>query len=358
MHTHHTLQNVRISRDEQSWGVRIEADIPWDTLSRYRTEALKEIQKDAKLDGFRPGHAPESRILEIYGESAVLKRAAESAVSNELPDLLAHEKFLIIAAPSVHIAQPESGKPLSFTAQAPLAPEVTLPDYKAIVSALPMPEEVSVSDEEHAEALTHLRRERSRIEKIESGSEPQKAHEESRAMDAADLPVLDDAFVQSLGYENAAGFENTLRENIKHEKTLRGKEKRRAEILDALLPKATIHYPSLLREYEINDIASQAKHEAEHAGLAWDQYLSHIKKTEEEFRTSLGDAADKRAKVRLLLAEIARKESIEADQERLAQDFEQASRQYPTADKEALRAHIAHALRNEAVMSFLENLKA
>ena len=113
------LTNVKISRDDARWETEIKAEIPAEVLATYRDTALKEIQKTAKLDGFRPGNAPLDRIVQVYGESAVMRHAAEMAIENELPILLAKESLGIVEAPRVTTDTPESGKPLVFTARAP-----------------------------------------------------------------------------------------------------------------------------------------------------------------------------------------------------------------------------------------------
>src|SRR3989344_7837 len=175
-------KNVKVSRDTERWEVGVKAELPAEVLARHRELALKEIQKSAKLDGFRQGHAPLDRIVAIYGEEAVLTRAAEHAIQEELPNILAAEKLLIIEAPRVTTEKPEAGKPLVFSARAALAPSVELPDYKKIAKKhTDKKEEISVSDEEHAQALIHLRRERARIDKIEAGGAGPKAPEETRA---------------------------------------------------------------------------------------------------------------------------------------------------------------------------------
>ena len=352
----HGLQNVKTTRDESAWEIEIQAEIPAERLAHFRAEALKEIQKTAKLDGFRPGKAPAERIIETYGGNAILKQAVEHAIQHELPELLAAEKALIIESPRVSIDSLVSDKPVKFIARAALAPEVELPDYKAIARSHPPAgkEEIVVSDKEHHEATTHLRRERARIDKIEAGVEPQKAHEESRAMKEEELPALDDAFVKSLGIESLEKFSEIVRSNIQTEKELRAREKRRAEILDELTNRSTIKYPAILREYELDDMEARLKHDLERMGMTLDAYLAEMKKTREQLRAEWKDAADKRAKVRLILAEIARKENVEPDKERLEKEFEHARKHVPNADPEALKAHIAHALRNEKVLEFLE----
>ena len=74
------LQNVKVRHDIVAWESEIRAEPPADVLARTRIEALKEIQKTAKLDGFRPGKAPEERIVQTYGEPAILREAVQHAI--------------------------------------------------------------------------------------------------------------------------------------------------------------------------------------------------------------------------------------------------------------------------------------
>jgi len=347
--------NVKVSRDEKAWEVEVTAEIPAEALASHRAAALKSIQKSAKLDGFRPGKAPEDAIIRVYGEGAIMRHAAELAIESELPLILAKEQVAIVEAPRVTTGAPESGKSLSFTARAALAPKVELPDYKKISEKHnATKEDTSVSDKEHMDALVHLRRERSRIDKIEAGIDAQKAAEESKAAEEKDLPELDDMFVQSLGYESAAAFSEALRKNIAQEKEIRAIEKRRAAILDELTKESKIQYPVSLREYELDDMEARLKDDLSRMGQTLEGYLAETKKTREELRATWNDAADKRAKVRLILAEISRKEAIEPPEDALEHELEHAREHYPNADEHALRSHIAHAMRNEATLRFLE----
>lgn len=353
----HTFKNVHVHKDDARWEIEIRAEIPAEVLETYRERALKDIQATAKLDGFRPGKAPVERILAVYGESAILKQAVEHAIQHELPELLAKESFLIVETPHVTTEAPERGKSLLFTARAALAPKVELPDYASIAkNENAKKEEVSVSDSEHRDALTHLRRERARIEKLEKGAEPQKAHEEVQKMDEKDLPELDDAFVQSLGYESVTAFGEKLRESLKNEKERTTRDKRRSLMLDELVKKSSISYPVILREYELDEMETRITDDLSRFGKTFDQYLADIKKTREGLRKEWQEPADKRAKIRLILSEIARKEHIDAKPEALAHELEHAKKHYPQANPETLRVNLAHAMRNDAVLQWLESL--
>lgn len=347
--------NIQVSRDETRWEAEVKGEISVEGLAHYRSVALKDIKATAKLDGFRPGKAPEDQIVRVYGEPAILRAAAEKAIEQELPEILAKESLPIVEAPRVSTETPEEGKPLPFTARAALAPSITLPDYAAIGKKhRETKEDTSVSDQEHTDALNHLRREKARIDKVETGTEPAKAAEESKALKEDELPALDDAFVQSLGYPDAATFTDLVRKNLAQEKEMRAQEKRRAGILDDLVKDAKISYPASLREYELEDMEGRVSADLARMGQTFEQYLAQIKKTREELRASWEDAADKRAKVRLVLAEIARKEEINPEESIVAHELTHAKEHYKDLSDEQLRPHVLHALRNEMTLRFLE----
>lgn len=347
--------NVKISRDEKAWEVEISAELPSGALDTYRAAAIRNIQKTAKLDGFRPGKAPEDAIVRVYGESAILRAAAEEAIQHELPELLAKQDFVIVDTPRVTTSEPVAGKPLSFTARAALAPDIQIADYKKISEKhKAIQEDTEVTDKEHEDALTHLRREKHRIDKVEAGTEPAKAADESRAADVKDLPELDDAFVQSLGYPDAAAFSDTVRKNLATEKKARAQEKKRTAILDELLARSTIKYPAALLDYELGDMEARLADDLARLGQTMESYLAQTKKTREQLHEEWKDGADKRAKVRLILSKISQLEKIEPPEADVAHELIHAKEHYPQADEMSLRSHIVHMMRNELTLRYLE----
>src|SRR3954471_16473239 len=175
--------NIKVSRDETRWELEVSGEIPADALHKYRAETLKEFTAEAKIPGFRPGKAPENVVLKHYGEQAVLEHAAEHAIKHEIPEIMAKEKANIVESPRVSIEPPVSGEPLKFVARAPLAPEIKLPDYKKIAQAKNTEKtEPVVTEEEHAQTMTHLKREKVRVQALEGGKEPAAAMEEARKM--------------------------------------------------------------------------------------------------------------------------------------------------------------------------------
>jgi trigger factor len=348
--------NIKVTRDEKAWEAVIEADIPAAVLESQSATALKNLQREAHLDGFRPGKAPINLVRARVGEAAILREAAELAVRDELPEILAKESLPIVDVPQVMTAQPEAGKDLHFTARAPMAPEIKLPDYASIAARINADKKPAVvSDDEHAETLTHFRRERARVEKLEAGVDPKEAAEASKTLAAADLPTLDDAFVKPFGYESVAAFETAVRENLQHEKELRAQQEIRTKILDAIIKESSVQYPAILREYELDEMEARLSDDLAQMGATFEKYLAETNKTREAVRGEWNDAADTRAKTRLVLAEIARTEKIEADTGDVDQQLAYATKHYPQANPDVMRTNITHSLRNEKVFEWLES---
>lgn len=350
----------KVTRDEKNWEIELRGEIPAENIATHRAHVLNDLKKNATLDGFRQGKAPEDAVVRAIGEPEILRRTIEHAVQHELPEMLAKENANIVATPRVTVEKAPKQFPadssIVFVARAPLAPEVKLPDYAAIAKKHNAAKEpVTVTDEEHSQTMTHLKRERARITKVELGIGPKEAHEEAQKMEEKDLPALDDEFVKTLGYESLEKFSDAVRSNIQTEKELNEKEKQRAVLLDELVEQTKISYPSILREYELDEMESRLKHDLESMHATFERYLTEMKKTRDDLRLDWHDAADKRARVRLVLTHIALAEKLNPDVERFARELEAAKKQNPSVDPDALRAHIEHALRNEAVLAWLES---
>lgn len=139
------------------------------------------------------------------------------------------------------------------------------------------------------------------------------------------------------------------------------KDKIRINILDKILESVKIDAPRVLVEGEKNQMMGEMKNYIAGTGLKWENYLQHIKKTEEELKKDWEENAIKRVKYGLVLNEMAEKEKIEVSEEELNQETEkiilrQASTGQNT-NREKLKPYIYGALRNEKLFQLLENAK-
>ena len=97
-------------------------------------KAFKEANKKAKIDGFRPGHAPKEVFIKKYGEQALYMDAAEAVVDGAYEKMLKeNEKNLedLVARPDVQVKD-INGEGVIFNFVLTMRPEVKLGDYKKI----------------------------------------------------------------------------------------------------------------------------------------------------------------------------------------------------------------------------------
>ena len=164
------------------------------------------------------------------------------------------------------------------------------------------------------------------------------------------LPELNDEFAKSLGnFENLDGLKKTLGANIKLEKTIKLREKKRMEMLDRIASASEISLPPVLVETEKEKMLAELKKNLAGLGLEWGHYLGHIKKTEEELGAEWKNEAEQRVRRGLVLREIARVEKIEVSEEELGREAGGG------LDQKGNRDYAYGMVRNEKVFKILEN---
>ena len=101
---------------------------------------------------------------------------------------------------------------------------------------------------------------------------------------------------------------------------------------------------------------AQMNEDLERANLKMDDYLKHINKTQDDMKKDWTPAAEKRAKLQLVLNEIAKREDIKPDETQLNEQVNQLLEQYKDADRHRVAVYVASVMTNEAVMKSLESL--
>jgi len=350
--------NVSIQRKPEDPTVEVRAEIPADAVARYRAKAVKEVGNEVTVDGFRKGSVPENIILQRVGEAAVMERTASIAIAEELPLILAEEKIVAIETPKVSITKLAAGNPIAFTATVTVMPEINLPDYKELAkkhaSSLSAQ---TVSDAEVEDMARFLRRERARIESVEKGTEPAQAYDDAQKLEESALPLLDDAFAQSLGATDAADLKERMRDNMLVDKERKAHEKVRLAIIEDILGKTPLKLPTVLIEHELDRMIQRLAHDIEHAGSTLEAYLKETGKSMEDTRKEWRTAAEKRAHMHVILHEIAVKENIKPPAEMVAHEVEHMKTHHPDVDEQTLRMHVETALLPDAVFRWLEEQK-
>jgi trigger factor len=131
--------------------IEVVGEIPAGDFEKYRELAVKKLSQETRIDGFRPGSAPENILVGKIGEGAILEEAAEIALQKIYPQILGENKIIAIGHPEITVTKIARNNPFCFKLKTAVIPEIILPDYKSIASGIEKNKEDG-SDEEKIKA--------------------------------------------------------------------------------------------------------------------------------------------------------------------------------------------------------------
>jgi trigger factor len=340
--------------------VEIEGEIDAELFESYFTKALKKIGETLKLDGFRQGKIPEGVLLSKIPEISILEEMAEMALAENYPKIIADEKLDAISRPEISITKLARKNPLGFKIKTAIMPEIKLPDYKVIAKKVTgeitdAEKNIVVTDEDMESTITDIRKSRApKVNIAEHEHKEGEVHPEPEL--PQEIPELNDAFVQALGpFKDVEDFKIKLKENIKLEKENHQKEKTRLKIIEKIIDESVLDLPQILIDIELDKILYRMESDITQMGLKFEDYLKHLNKTKEDLRKDFKVDAEKKAKLALILNEIAKEEKITADPEKVAMEVAAILEQYKDADPERAQMHAENVLTNEKIFQFLES---
>ena len=115
-------------------------------------KAFEKLNKTAKIDGFRPGHAPKNIFIKKYGEQEILLEAADELIKEKYSDILVKDKIMPVVEPKVEpVSITKDAMEVNFTFV--VKSEVKLGEYKDLKVKK---ETVKVTKEEIEHEIEHL----------------------------------------------------------------------------------------------------------------------------------------------------------------------------------------------------------
>ncbi len=336
--------------------VEIIGSITAEKMSLMREKALKKLKESVEIQGFRKGHAPENLIAQKVGEGSLLEEAAEIALNEEYPNILEEHKLDAIGRPEITITKIGVGSDMEFKVKTALMPEVKLADYRKIAKKTISKDAgaVTVAEKEIDDVIKTIR-ENIAHEKVHAEAGGGKEHNHREITDA-DLPEVNDDFIKMLGdFKDLEDFKSKIKENITKEKEIKEKDKRRTATLEKIIEESTINLPKIIIDGELDKMTAQFKDDIAQSGFSFEDYLKHIKKTEEDLRAEWKDTAVKRAKSQVILNNIAKDENIAPKEEDIKKEMENILSHYKDADRFRVRMYVETFMTNELVFQFLEN---
>ena len=110
--------------------VQLIAEIDSETLEKYMVRASRQISKQSKIAGFRPGKAPFEVVKRMYGEEAIQREAIELMMDDVYPEALKQAE--IEPSGPGQLEEIQNINPPKFSFIVPLKPVVDLGEYRSI----------------------------------------------------------------------------------------------------------------------------------------------------------------------------------------------------------------------------------
>ncbi len=108
--------------------VRLTIEVPFEELKPSLDRAYREVARQVRIPGFRPGRVPPSVIDMRIGREAVLEQAVNDAVPQLYGKALEEHDVFALGQPEVEVTKLDDGHELAFTAEVDVRPKFDIPD--------------------------------------------------------------------------------------------------------------------------------------------------------------------------------------------------------------------------------------
>src|SRR3954469_25710817 len=181
--------------------VRMAIEVPWGDLDHAFGEVYKELGKQVRVPGFRPGKVPNRILDQRIGRPVVLEQVVQHAVPEVYSEAVRENQVRVISQPEVEVTKLEDGEALAFTAEVDVAPQLELPALDALAVTV---DDVEVTDEEIDEQISVM------LERFATLSGVDRAAEDGDYVSidlqaTLDGEVLEDGSTTGMSYEVGSG---------------------------------------------------------------------------------------------------------------------------------------------------------
>ena len=134
--------------------VRINVKVPFTELQPDFDRAYKQLARQVRLPGFRPGKAPAKLLEARVGRGAVLEQVVNDALPARYSEAVTSTELRPLGQPDIEVTKLADGEELEFTAEVDVRPDIDLPDLSKLKISV---DPVEVTDEEVDAELQALR---------------------------------------------------------------------------------------------------------------------------------------------------------------------------------------------------------
>lgn len=372
--------------------VRLSVEVPFSELEPDFERAYKQLAKQVRLPGFRPGKAPAKLLEARIGREAMLDQVVNDALPSRYGQAVTESDVRPLGQPEIEVTKKEYGQELVFTAEVDVRPDITLPDLSELTITV---DPVEVSDDDIDAELQSLRARFGTLTGVErpaavgdvvsidlsttvDGEEVPEAatqglsHEvgsgqlveglddaivglsagESRVFTTTlaagphagkeaevtvtvgsvkkrELPEPDDEFAQLASeFDTIDELRANLADQVRRVKRIQQAEKIRNATLDRLLEQIEIPLPKAIVQAQVDSTVHNALHGLDHDEARFAENLAKQGSSREKFDADTRNAAETTVKTQLLMDALADHLGIQVSQDDLTERLVLMSRQY------------------------------
>jgi trigger factor len=381
--------------------VRINVEVPFTEWEGEFDRALKEMAKQVRMPGFRPGKVPVKLLEARIDKEAMLDQVVGEAVPSKYSEAVTTADVRPLGQPEIEITKKVYGEDLEFTAEVDVRPEIELPALEGLKITV---DPIEVTDEEVDTELQNLRARFGTLTGVERAAEngdfvsidlsatvdgedvPEAATEglshevgsgqlieglddaivglkegESRVFTTTlaagdhagqeaqvtvtvksvkerELPEPDDEFAQLASeFDTIEELKSSLTEQVQRVKRIQQAEEIRDKALEVLLEQVDVPLPEKIVQAQVDDTLHNAIHALEHDEARFAEALEEQGSSREEFDKDNQTNAEKAVKTQLLMDAIADKLDVQVGQNDLTERLVLMSRQYGLEPQQLLQ---------------------
>jgi trigger factor len=362
--------------------VKLTIEVPFEELKKSLDQAYREVARQVRVPGFRPGKVPPRVIDQRVGRGAVLEQAINDAVPQFYSQAVAESEVVPLGQPDVEVTRLDDGKELSFTAEVDVRPKFDLPPLESVSVTV---DNAEVSPDQVEEYLKALRERFASLKTVDrvvadgdfvsidlAASVDGKAVEDAQAtgvsyevgtdtmLDGLDdalagmaagetkaftaelaggkhagmaaevqvtvntvkvkeLPELDDEFAQSASeYDTVGELRAATRKQMEAMRKAGQAGQARERALEVLLEQLDLPLPERVIDMEIDQRRQNLAAQLDQAGLTMTAYLESSNQTSAELDADFDADARKSVKAGFILDKLAAEEELKVTGEELS----------------------------------------
>ncbi|WP_244693018.1 trigger factor [Mycobacterium tuberculosis] len=372
--------------------VRINVEVPFAELEPDFQRAYKELAKQVRLPGFRPGKAPAKLLEARIGREAMLDQIVNDALPSRYGQAVAESDVQPLGRPNIEVTKKEYGQDLQFTAEVDIRPKISLPDLSALTVSVD-PIEIGEDDVDAelqslrtrfgtltavdrpvavgdvvsidlsatvdgedipnaaAEGLSHevgsgrliaglddavvgLSADESRVftAKLAAGEhagQEAQATVTVRSVKERELPEPDDEFAQLASeFDSIDELRASLSDQVRQAKRAQQAEQIRNATIDALLEQVDVPLPESYVQAQFDSVLHSALSGLNHDEARFNELLVEQGSSRAAFDAEARTASEKDVKRQLLLDALADELQVQVGQDDLTERLVTTSRQY------------------------------